>query len=191
MDVICELDKPRLVKEKINKCDYPYQLPMHYDLHDGNINITNSEGGIFDLEYLIYEKLFSRIEDGKLKYVGCDCNLSDIPTICSNLRSFESRALLPYLMSIDEQEADKIFSDYLHIKSDYHRKRSEFFKAEAEKFKNINPKTARVNEYLAERELAHAEVLKKPQKKSFRQKKLKYKFQIQFLPKANLKEWIQ
>ncbi|MBQ3640396.1 hypothetical protein II906_00450 [bacterium] len=160
------MDKLKQIKDNAIQDEsdeyFPYYVVMHYDLHDGNINITDKEGGILDFEFLNYYHLsqnMMRQKEGPQN--ACDCNFSDIPGITSNLRGFEYRTLSPYLFDMQKkcpEKIDKFFTDYLKIKSEYHYKREHDFMMEARE----GGKSSELNWELAEKEHAHAEMLRKP-----------------------------
>ena len=100
--------------------EYPYECLMHYDLAGGNITIDENSAGIIDFEYLECEDLDWHYKKGKEDFPDANCNFSDVGCFPSNLRGFEYRTLVPYLMKLDKEEASKLFDDYLASKSYYH-----------------------------------------------------------------------
>lgn len=144
---------------------FPYQVAMHYDLTTGNYNISENDAGLFDFEYLTLEDLnptFLFMNHGRTSETLCD--LSDIPGITSNLRSFEYRGLLHYLEKAETPEAQEVFIDYLHAKSQYHFSRAKFYLEEMQKEKIKNPRVFNELEILFNKEIAHAYCLALPTK---------------------------
>lgn len=127
VDVLAQLDEPKKGKGQY----FPYKVPMHYDLSPGNIVATDDSAGIIDFEYLEVEDLDEKLSRQKRKIYDCACDFSDIAGIPSNLRNFEYRTLLVYLKNPATKNPDKLFKDYLKIKSTYHKKRADFYLREA------------------------------------------------------------
>lgn len=120
--------------------NFPFSIAMHYDLTRGNINIDENSAGVFDFEYSNFEELSRKYEwmNGKnTEFYETLSDLSDIPGLVSNLRSFEYRTLLPYIKEMcmgskqvqaqkqtldpkKTQEAKEFFRNYLKQKSYYH-----------------------------------------------------------------------
>lgn len=135
---------------------FPYVVPMHYDISMGNYNITNENAGIFDFEYLQYEDLNKPFTQMNYQYMPDTLpDLSDISGIVSNLRNFEYRGLLPYLMKLDSNEALQIFKDYLSAKSQYHLQRARMFSEEGISLENENPSLAKELFSLSTKEYTH------------------------------------
>ncbi|MBQ8475807.1 hypothetical protein IJ531_01980 [bacterium] len=174
MRIITKFDMPAANDDIYTSRElFPYSVPMHYDLHMGNINITQTSAGIFDLEFLQYENL-SRKMEAQLHYnTDCDCNFSDIPGIVSNLRSFEYRALVPYLLQLPTNEADEFFETYLKYKADYHSERCNFYIQESHNLKNVNEPLSRLTSELAQKEAAHAYMLNTCDKNVIASEKIK------------------
>ena len=173
MKVISDFDLP-IQNQNANPDGYfPYSVAMHYDLHAGNINMTQDDAGIFDLEFLQFEDLSDRLQHQTQGRYDCDCNFSDIPGLIGNLRSFEYRALVPYMLKISRQEADELFKNYIQEKAEYHYTQGSFYKAECEKTLDSNPHLSKLTGELARKELAHASMLAKADKDVVKSEKIK------------------
>ncbi len=161
-----KLNKPMNISDKNNNVDQKindnlsYFVPMHYDLSSSNIVISQNNAGIIDFEYLQFENLNQDILSNNIHYPIVDCNFSDIVGIPSNLRNFEYRAFLSYLMKLDSDEALHLFSDYLLIKSNYHSAKESWYNKEiADNQNNLNFNKD-LFEQLSKKEKAHSVVLK-------------------------------
>ncbi|MCQ2754062.1 MAG: aminoglycoside phosphotransferase family protein [bacterium] len=119
--VLAKLDTPDVYwnMKKPFKTPRKNSLLMHYDLKPGNVLISPDNFGVIDFEYLDFINI-PRFKVKKEKNWGIITNYSDISGIPSNLRNFEYRTLLPYLMKLEPQEANKLFIQYLKHKSDYY-----------------------------------------------------------------------
>ncbi len=152
VQLLGNLDLPR---RNCAMSNLPYYGLLHYDLALGNLLLDENNAGLIDFEYMKKENLNRFFEEDKRMTSTADCNLGDVCGLPSNLRGFEYRTFLPYLIKTDKQEAKKLFDDYLKFKSNYHLQRFNFFKDE--KTKTDSPALNR----LAKKELAHSEVLSK------------------------------
>lgn len=149
--LLAKLDMPRS-NRRYEDDEYPYECLMHYDLASGNIVIDEDSAGIIDFEYLKPENLNRHYERGKEDFPDANCNFSDIACLPSNLRGFEYRTLVPYLMKLDKEEASKLFDDYLEAKKMYH-----------EFYINYCPmESTEAEKEIFRRKLAHYSVLENP-----------------------------
>lgn len=99
---------------------------MNYDFNGKNIKVTSQNAGLFDFEYAGIENIDDELcKIMKLKQISANCHQSDTSRLTSNLRTFECFTLYEYLMRTDNP--DKIFDDYLKIKSDYHNSMVNFY----------------------------------------------------------------
>lgn len=99
---------------------------LAYDYNLGNINITHSNAGLLDLEYVKGCKTDESIE----KFVLTNhrtFHSSDTSAMESNIRSFEFTGFYDYLQTLPKKEAKKLFEYYLHLKGEYHKKMGKFF----------------------------------------------------------------
>lgn len=180
--LIGKLDRPiryPVQKEEEHK-DYPWKLPiifpyqvsMHYDLSPGNFNINENDAGIFDFEYLRFCDLnppYVFMNQEEIHQTISD--LSDIPGIISNLRTFEYRSLLEYLENTSSEDAYKTFVEYLEVKSQYHQERADFYQSELNKVESIE--LTRELEQLLKKEIAHAQCLAHPTKEIIKAEAMK------------------
>ena len=140
--------------------NFPYEVPMHFDLYSENFNIDKNSAGIFDFEHtrmFDLQKEIARLERGDN---WCVVDEADIAGFVSNLRNFEYKSFLPYLMSLNSSQAQELFNEYLNIKSSYHFKRAEFFKSESLKSYKTPEQKEKLEE-LSEKEKAHGICLSK------------------------------
>ncbi|MCQ2739942.1 MAG: hypothetical protein MJ237_06920 [bacterium] len=119
--VLAKLDTPDVYwnMKKPFKTPRKNSLLMHYDLKPGNVLISQDNFGVVDFEYLDFIEP-PRFKIKKEKNWGIIVNYSDISGVPSNLRNFEYRTLLPYLMKLEPKEANKLFVQYLKHKSNYY-----------------------------------------------------------------------
>lgn len=145
VSIITELDKG---SEK-------YGRLMVYDLNIGNILFTKDKAGILDFEHLKGEKLDESIKKIIInKDYGSAVHTSDTSFLDSNLRSFEFSALYDYLIQAPAPIAQKLFKEYLNVKSSYHKMMSEYLKTQAKT--SLYPK---IVEKIAKSEISHASIL--------------------------------
>jgi len=169
VNLFAQIDLPKIDKED-NSC----KIPMHYDLHNENIKLTNNSAGIIDFECLKYEDLFKELKKRNDKILSCNSNFSDIPWVPSNLRNFEYRTLIHYLLKLNKEERDELFLKYLSYKEDYHSARHKYFK----KLSNYYAKNCEYEKFaeismLAKKECTHWSALKNPSEDVIKAEKIK------------------
>ncbi len=153
VNTIIELDMP--IKNN-NDNDFPYSVLMHYDLCGGNILMDKENAGIIDFEYSKCEDLNEYYMRGKQNILDANCNFSDVACLPSNLRGFEYRTLLLYLLKSNEKEASELFDTYLKYKSNYHQAMGDFYRA------SMDMDNEKIFDELSLREISHANVLISP-----------------------------
>lgn len=88
------------------------------------------------------------------KKTGANCHQSDTSPVPSSLRSFEFYTFCDYLKK--EENADKVFEDYLEIKGRYHGQMADFWR----NFSNTSS-FPEVAEDISSKELVHSRLLRK------------------------------
>lgn len=131
---------------------------MLYDINLDNINITPTQAGIFDFEYMRSEKLDELIQKRIIKNQDTtSTHISDTSNLESNVRSFEYAGLYYYFQEMPEDEASELMKKYLSSKSKYHSSMSDYYHDCA--------KTSKYPEELlslSESEHAHSQLLSQP-----------------------------
>ena len=143
---------------------FPYRIPMHFDLSNSNIRINENKSGLIDFEYLeLYDCAYLYESMNYTKQLETICDISDIPGITSNVRGFEYRTLIDYVLKLDKSDRKPFYINYLKIKSHYH----ELMSANYKKLYNHNSKSINNDEKMellniSQRHKIHAKLLKNP-----------------------------
>ena len=138
IDCITKFDIPKRNGEA-GCYNFPYEIIMHYDLSEGNLNISDESVGIMDFEYMHILNLEERyLHSKEMKHGGCSSDLSDIGGLELNLRNFERRALYHYITRVQDNDYSELFKQYLNKKADYQNALADFYKKEGEKYNNCN-----------------------------------------------------